>query len=137
MEYGSTIWSIPYKKESTKLENIQRRATKILPEMNNKSNTERLRSLGLPSLEYRRLRSDVIQAFKIYKNIDRLDETKLFPKLTNLTRLTTRGHPFKLYEPQCRTNIRKFSFALQVIENWNKLPMNIENCHSVNSFKIL
>ena len=25
--------------------------------------------------------------------------------------------------------------ALQVIENWNKLPMNIENCHSVNSFK--
>ena len=113
LEYGSAIWSIPYKKESTKLENIQRRATKILPEMKNKSYTERLRSLGLPSLEYRRLRSDLIQAFKIHKNIDRLDVIKLFPKSSNPARLTTRGHSFKLYKPQCRTNIRKFCFALQ------------------------
>ena len=56
-------------------------------------------------------------------------------KPTNPARLTTRGHTFKLYKPQCRTNIRKFSFSLRVIENWNKLPTNIENCHSVNSFK--
>ena len=90
LEYGSAIGSIPYKKESTKLENVQRRATKILPEMKNKSYTEILRSLGLPSLEYRRLRSDVIQAFKIHKNIDRLDEIKLFPKPSNPARLTTK-----------------------------------------------
>ena len=49
LEYGSVIWSIPYKKESSKLENIPRKATKILPEMKNKSYTERLRSLGLQS----------------------------------------------------------------------------------------
>ena len=121
LEYGSAIRSTHYKKESTKLENIQKRATKILPEMKNKSYTERVRSLGLPSLEYRRLRSDVIQAFEIHKNLDRLDATKLFPKPMNPLRLTSRRHTFKLYKPQCRTNIRKFSFANRVVENWNKL----------------
>ena len=113
----------------------QRTATKILPEIKNNSYTERLRSLGLPLFEYIRLRSDVIQAFKIHKNIDRLDEIKLFPKPMNPSRLTTRGHAFKFYKPQCRTNIRKFSFAHQVVENWNKLPADIENCHSVTCKK--
>ena len=92
--------------------------------MENKTYTERLRLLGLPSLEYRRLRLDVIQAFKIHKNIDRLDEIKLFPKATNPSRLTIRGHTFKLYKPDYRTNIRKFSFSLQVVQNWNKLPVS-------------
>ena len=85
--------------------------------MKNKSYTERLKSLGLPSVEYRRLRSDVIQAFKIHKNIDRVDEIKLFPNPINPSRLTTRGHTFKFYKLQCRTNIRKFSFAHRVVEN--------------------
>ena len=81
------------------------------------------------------MKTTVIQAFKIHKNIDRIDEIKLFPKPTNPARLTARGYSFKLYKPQCRTNIRKFSFALRVMENWNKLAADIKNSHSVNSFK--
>ena len=78
LEYGSCVWSTMYKMEKIKIENIQRRATKLLPELKHKSYTERLQSLELPSLEYRRLRADMIQTYKIFKNIDRIERKKIF-----------------------------------------------------------
>ena len=82
LEYGSCVWSTMYKMEKIKIENIQKRATKVLPELKHKSYTESLKSLGLPSLEYRRLKADMIQTYKIFKNIDRLVREK---KLSNIT----------------------------------------------------
>ena len=51
----------------------------------------------------------------------------------NPSKLTIRGHTVKLFKPQRRTNIRKFNFANSVVENCNKLPADIENCHNVKS----
>ena len=39
--------------------------------------SERLRSLGLPSLEYRRLRHDMEQTYKIVRNIDIVDKNQV------------------------------------------------------------
>ena len=67
-EYGQCIWS-PYlihcKKE---IEKVQRRATKIVPGMNNLSYEERLIKLKLSSLNYRRMRGDLIQKYSNYLN---------------------------------------------------------------------
>ena len=55
------------------LKRIQRRATKIIPELRDFSYEERLKEYGLTNLETRRLRGDQIEVFKIlngYKNID-------------------------------------------------------------------
>ena len=68
LEYGQCIWS-PYlihcKKE---IEKVQRRATKIVPGMNNLSYEERLIKLKLSSLNYRRMRGDLIQKYSNYLN---------------------------------------------------------------------
>ena len=53
---------------------IQRRATKIIPELRDLSYEERLKECALTTLETRRLRGDQIEVFKIlngYENIDR------------------------------------------------------------------
>ena len=53
---------------------IQRRATKIIPELRDLSYEERLNECGLTTLETRRLRGDQIEVSMIlngYKNIDR------------------------------------------------------------------
>ena len=47
------------------LERIHRRATKIIPEVIDRSYEERLKECGLTTLETRRLRGDQIEVFKI------------------------------------------------------------------------
>ena len=64
LEYCSTVWTVLFKKETSEIEKIQRRATKLVKNIKDLSYSERLRKLGLPTLEYRRRRADMIEAFK-------------------------------------------------------------------------
>ena len=68
------------------IENLQRRATKIVPEIKDLSYEERLRELNLPTLEYRRRREDLIQMFKILHGIDDIDSSKFVTLNENTTR---------------------------------------------------
>ena len=61
LDYASSVWA-PYKKKHIDMiENVQKRATKQIPGMNNLPYEERLRKLELPTLSYRRLRGDMIE----------------------------------------------------------------------------
>ena len=63
LESAVCVWH-PYKiKDITQIENVQRRATKMIPEMKKMTYEERLKKLNLPTLEYRRRRDDMIQMF--------------------------------------------------------------------------
>ena len=46
------------------LEDVQKRATKLIASLKDKSYPERLTTLNLPSLEHRRLRGDMIDMYK-------------------------------------------------------------------------
>ena len=83
------------KKDKITLENVQCRATRLIPALKGLSYPERLKRLGLPSLEYRRERADVVEVFKILNNIDLANKDKLFEMATYRT---TRGHPLKLFK---------------------------------------
>ena len=51
------------------IEKIQKRATKLVIKLKNKSHMDRLTYLNLPTVKYRRLRGDMIEVFKITHNI--------------------------------------------------------------------
>ena len=52
LEYASSVWSPYKKKDINSIENVQRRATRMLPQIKNLEYEERLRKLKLPTLKY-------------------------------------------------------------------------------------
>lgn len=131
LEYGSNIWSVIYKKEAILIENVQRRATRLVPELGNLTYGERLKKLGIPSLQYRRLRADMVETYKILNEIDKVEAEKIF----DLSESTTRGHRYKLKKKHCRTNRRQYNFSQRVVNKWNSLPTEVVEAPTVNSFK--
>ena len=54
-----------FKKLITMIENVQRRASKMIPGLSHLSYQHRLEALKLPTLQYRRYRGDMIEMFKL------------------------------------------------------------------------
>ena len=68
--------------DMVEIENVQRRSTKLVRTRSHLSYHERLRSLGLPSLEYRRERADLVEIYKIMNGINDVNKNK-FIKVGN------------------------------------------------------
>jgi len=72
------VWSPYLKKDIKRIEKEQRRAAKIVKRTYYMTYEERLNSLGITSLEKRRIRADLIQAFRIIKGFDKLNMDYFF-----------------------------------------------------------
>ncbi len=93
---------------------------------------ERLQRLGLHSLQRRRLRDDLITAFKIFKGLLDINPNLFFlpPARSGL-----RGHPFKVLQGASRPQRRGSAFSMRIVKYWNKLPASVVTAPSVNVFK--
>lgn len=92
----------------------------------------RLECTGLISLDDRRTRGDLIQVFKLIKGFDRVDFNNFFT-LSNSDK--TRGHQYKIVKVRSRLELRRHFFSQRIVNMWNKLPSNVVETDSVNSFK--
>ena len=93
---------------------------------------ERLKTLGIPTLKFRRLRADMIQIYKILHDID-AKPPELLLNLSEEPR--TRGNNLKLKKVSVNTSLRQSSWTIRSINWWNQLPDNVVQAPSVNSFK--
>ena len=93
---------------------------------------ERLKALKLPSLEFRRLRGDLIETYKILNNHYDPLTTK---SLLTLSNGNTRSHNFKLLKPRVNTNQFLNFYSHRVINKWNSLPSKVVEATSINCFK--
>ena len=119
LEYAIQAWNPYTRKNIDLLEGVQRRATKMVRSCWNLEYIDRLEYLGLTTLQTRRIRGDLLETFKIITGRDRL-ESEIFFELNRSNRC--RGHKLKLKKTSSGLNIRKFSFAHRIINEWNKLP---------------
>ena len=132
LEYGNLIWG-PFSRADQKLiERVQRRATRLVSVMGHLPYQERLKSLGLLSLYYHRKRGDMIFAYQLFHIGVDADPEEFFCLASDCT---TRGHPFKVRKPTATSRVRRSSYAVWVINNWNSLPSEVVCAPSVSAFK--
>ena len=104
LEYYIQAWRPHLKKDIDKLERVQRRATKLIPELRILSYEDRVQQCKLTTLETRRVRGDQIEVFKITHGIEGLDSGMFFKYRTDNG---TRGHSWALAKERCKLDIRK------------------------------
>ena len=132
LEYSSVVWDPITLRDQRMIEGVQRRATKLIPDMEDLNYEQRLTKLGLPSLQYRRVRADMIQVFKIVTGLDRIN-SKIFFEFAHDSK--TRGHKYKLQKPRYRTNLRGHCFSNRIVDVWNSLSSYVIEAPDLNSFK--
>ena len=93
---------------------------------------ERLRELGLFSLEKRRLRGDLRNASKYLQGGGQDDGARLFPVVPSDR---TRGNGHKLEPGKLQLNPRKNFFPLRVTEPWPRLPREAVESPSLEIFQ--
>jgi hypothetical protein len=130
LEFAVTLWAPNLEKDINRLERVQARATKLIPDIRHKSYTERLKLLGLMTLEQRRDRIDLIQTYKIINHIDNVSPNDYFEFCEN----PTRNHGYKLKLKRYNTSILGNFFTYRISQRWNNLPRSLVHKKTLTSF---
>ena len=127
LEYCVQAWSPYCAKYILMLEKVQSRATKLVIGLKGFIYEERLTQLKLYRLEERRLRGDVIEAFKL------LTWKKNRPRsVFNINLNNLRGHSKTLNKQQCMKLCRRRFFSQRVVDVWHSLSNDIISAPSIN-----
>jgi hypothetical protein len=136
LEFSAAAWSPWHENDKTTLEKIQRRAISMISGLKGQTYEDRLKELGITTLEERRHQADMVQTFKILHGYDKVNSETLFVRAdqANLPTRSATG-PLNLRQQAARLEVRRNFFSQRVVEDWNKIPSTIKMACSVKSFK--
>ena len=131
LDHCIQAWRPHLRKDIDRLEKVQRRATKMMEGLESYSYSDRLRILGLTTLETRFVRAELIEVSKIFNGLDSLDPGRFFVQDVGVTR----GHSFKLFKKRVSLDVGRFKFGNRVCNEWNLLTEDGVSAGSLNTFK--
>lgn len=137
LEYAAVVWSPHQKGLINELERIQRLAARFICSRYKKTDsvTEMLNSCKLELLETRRKRNRIKLLFQILQGQINIDKSRYIREPGRISRRINHSAAIRTYVT--RTNVFRYSFFPNVIENWNALPAHIAECTDARAFEHL
>jgi hypothetical protein len=132
LEFAAPSWSPWLTGDIEKLEKVQEKAVKMVAGLRAKDYRERCIELGLETLEERRQNQDLALAHKMM-----LNSTTMLQPIRGENRVRTRqaAAAHGLAVQYARTDTRKYSFTVRVVDPWNRLPDTVKTAPTKEAFK--
>ena len=108
----------------------------MVPQLRDLNYESRLANIGIPTLEERRKRGDLINYFKITNGLNKVEWFN--PNRLSVDRkLTTqlRGKEHSVIRQFTHIPARDHFLSNRIVEDWNNLPENIVKAKKTNNFK--
>ena len=137
LEFACPAWNPWQSADIEKLEKVQIRFVKSMSSLKGKTYEEKLKEIGLLSLERRRTRFDLVEVYKILNRINKVNPDTWFKTTgqnsARVTRLT--DYSQNLVKQRSKLEVRKNFFSQRVVDLWNDLPVELKSKPTLNSFK--
>ena len=137
LDYASELWAPQSIGNISKVESIQRRATKYILKLKYDdplSYRDRLHKLNLLPLSYQHELKDIIFYFKCRLGLVNIPVHQYF--LNKVPGRTTRNSSASdLLITKCRTKLFQTSYFNRLPKLWNNMPVSLRNCNSFTRFK--
>ena len=137
MEFAMQAWSPWTQADRDLLESVQQRAVRMVSGLTGKTYLDRLKEVGLTTLEARRNRGDMIEVWKILHGEENVEADTWFTMALGQNDRVTRqsSDPLNLVKPRARLDMRQNFFSVRCVDPWNSLPTDVKSAKSLNSFK--
>ena len=137
LEFSSSVWSPWNQTDIDLLENVQKKAVRMVSGLRASTYEDRLKEIGLWTLEKRRLMFDMIQVYKLLNNVGNIELSVLKIGDNSSERINTRSQSdsLNLVKKRSSLDIRKHFFTERVVEHWNRLPSEVKHAPTLRIFK--
>ena len=136
LEFCTPAWSPWTVGDVELLENVQRKMVGMVSGLRTRDYTERLKELGLQTLEERRHQADMCLVHKILHQQAELDPNVWFELATGGPRVTrAAADPLNVRVVAGRLELRRNFFSIRTIEPWNCVPSGLKSVEKSVIFK--
>ena len=138
LEYNVSIWNPQSVHDKKLAENTQIVFTrKLCKKLNLKYNSylDRLKTLKLETLEYRRLKQDLVLVYKILNSLIDVRNGNMFKVSQTSNSYNLRRHSIYLESQKQTTVLRQHYFSSRIVNTWNRLPNSIVTSKTLSIFK--
>lgn len=137
MKYGCQPWDPQFIKDISSLERVQRKAARFClgNYQHTASVTGTLRDLGWSSLESRRTIARLNLVYKICHGIVDIDQNSYLRSHTNCGAKTRSSHNYEFLNANATKDVYFYSFFPHTLRMWNKIPKDIVESDSLETFK--
>ena len=136
LEFSTQAWAPWTEGDKLVLEKVQKKAVGMVTGLVGKEYEERLKELGLQSLEERRHQADMCMMHKIMHGIGGLNHETWFEKASDSARVTrVAADNLNVKVKNGRLDLRRNFFSVRASSQWNAVPSNIKTMMPVHLFK--